>query len=226
LQSVRHTARPSEDRLEFEPLIPPSSVRLLRPDEVPVHDDRDKILEEVAAGQRARFVAGYVLSDTGREGYTAYAEINVHAPLLWYLFRDLVTRLLPEHAALLIGVKDEELHHCPYRLKAALLTALEPYGEALASERGWLFDAEDSTRWVVLRDSVTAAIGALAGGAAPCVRDQPFGNGGRLTAWGLTDYDASVVRFELVPGGLGAYQLQAGVIAGHPVCQASPEPAA
>ena len=99
-------------------------------------------------------------------------------------------------------------------------------GAVVRAGRGWLISAEDSTRWVVLRDSVTAAIMALAGGAAPCVGDQPFGNGGRLTAWELTDYDASVVRFELVPGGLGAHQLQAGVIAGHHVCRASREPAA
>jgi hypothetical protein len=134
LHFVRHTARPSEDRLAFEPLILPSSIRLLRPDEVPVHDDRDKILAKVSAGHRARFVAGYVLSDTGRPGFTAYAEVNVHAPAVWHLFRDLVATLLPEYAALLIGVKDEELHHRPYRYKAALLTALEPYGGALARD--------------------------------------------------------------------------------------------
>lgn len=99
-----------------------------------MHDDRDQILEKVAAGHRARLVAGYVLNDTGRAGYTAYAEVNVHAPAVWHLFRDLVTGLLPEHAALLIGVKDEELHHRPYRYKVALLTALEPYGEALAGD--------------------------------------------------------------------------------------------
>jgi hypothetical protein len=99
-------------------------------------------------------------------------------------------------------------------------------GAVVRAGRGWLINAEDSNRWVVLRDSPTAAITALAGGAAPCVRDQPFGNGGRLTAWELTDYDASLVWFDLVPGGLGAYQLEAGVIAGHHVCRASREPAA
>jgi hypothetical protein len=75
-----------------------------------------------------------VLWDTGRTGYTAYAEVNVHAPEVWRLFRNLAGRLLPEHVAVLIGVKDEDLYHYPYRSKAALLTVLEPYGEALARD--------------------------------------------------------------------------------------------
>ena len=116
------------------PLVLPDSIRLLRPDEVPLHDDRDKILERVAAGHRERFVAGYVLTDTAKPGYTAYAEVNVHAPAVWHLFRSLVTRLLPEHAALLIGVKDEPLHYRPYRSKVSLLAALEPYGHELARD--------------------------------------------------------------------------------------------
>jgi hypothetical protein len=102
---------------------------------VPVHDESEKILEQVAAAQRARFVAGYVLTEpTAEKGYTAYAEINVHAPAVWRLFQTLVAGLLPEHCALLIGVKDEALHHRPYRPKLALLGALEPYGQALARD--------------------------------------------------------------------------------------------
>jgi hypothetical protein len=120
--------------MSFEPLILPECVRLLRPDEVPVHDDRDQILEQVAAGHRARFVAGYVLHLVERPGYSAYAEVNVHAPELWRLFRALTVELLPEHGALLIGPKDEEINRCPYRSKDALLDTLEPYGEALARD--------------------------------------------------------------------------------------------
>ena len=124
-----------KDKVEPEPLILPDGIRLLRPDDVPIHDDRDKILEEVAASHRARFTAGYVLTETRAErGFAAYAEINVHAPQVWHLFGSLVATLLPEHAALLIGVKDGDLYHRPYRSKPALLRALEAYGEALARD--------------------------------------------------------------------------------------------
>jgi hypothetical protein len=99
-------------------------------------------------------------------------------------------------------------------------------GTVVRAGRGWLLAAEDSIRWGVLRDSVTAAITALASGAAPCVTDQPFGNGGRLTAWELPNYDATIIRFERVPGGFPEYHLQAGVVLGHRVCRASREPAA
>jgi hypothetical protein len=101
-----------------------------------------------------------------------------------------------------------------------------PAGTVVTAGREWLINAEDSARWVVLRDSVTQAILSLANGAPPCVRDQPFGNGGRLTAWELSGYDATITQFELVPGGLGAYRLTAGVIAGNPVCRASRKPPA
>ena len=109
-------------------------MRPLRSDEVPVHDDRDIILAEVARAQATIFTTGYLLKETGRAEFPAYAEINVHAPALWPLVRDLCRALLPERAALLIGTKDGELHSCPYREKAALLAAIEPYGEALARD--------------------------------------------------------------------------------------------
>ena len=88
--------------------------------------------------------------------------------------------------------------------------------------------------WLSVRPSsgialVLAALTITGGACRPFAasrQQRSFGNGGRLTAWELTDYDASVVRFELVPGGLGAYELRAGVIAGHHVCRASREPAA
>jgi hypothetical protein len=99
-------------------------------------------------------------------------------------------------------------------------------GTVTRAGRSWMLWPEDSTCWGPLRDSVTAAIAALAGGAAPCVTDRPYGNGGRLTAWALRDYDAVVVRFERVPGGLPGYQLQAGVLIGHRQCRSSRDRAA
>jgi hypothetical protein len=99
-----------------------------------MHDDRDSILAEVARAQATIFTTGYTLKETGRPEFPAYAEINVHAPGLWPLVRDLCNALLPERAALLIGMKDGELHSCPYRAKSLLLAAVEPYGESLARD--------------------------------------------------------------------------------------------
>jgi len=94
-RSVRHTPPQLEDRLGFEPLIIPGSIRLLRADEVPVHDDRDSILEKLAAEHRAHFVAGYVLTETGSQDDAASAEINAHAPAVWRTFRELQRRISP-----------------------------------------------------------------------------------------------------------------------------------
>jgi hypothetical protein len=99
-----------------------------------MHDDRDSILAEAARAQATTFTTGYILKETGRPKFPAYAEVNVHAPALWPLIRDLCAALLPERAALLIGMKDGELHSCPYREKRALLAAVDPYGEALARD--------------------------------------------------------------------------------------------
>ena len=99
-------------------------------------------------------------------------------------------------------------------------------GIVIRAGRSWLLWPEDSTRWATLRDSVTAATAALAGGAAPSVTDRPYGNGGRLTAWALPGYDAVVTRFERVPGGPPGYHLYAGVHLGHGLCQESRGPAA
>ena len=120
--------------MDPQPLILPPSVRLLLPEEVPAGDNYARLRANVARGQAARFTTGYVLKLTPGPGFRAYAEVNVHAPDLWSLVRDLTTELLPEHAALLIGPKDEKPNGCPYRNKQALLDAVEPYGEALARD--------------------------------------------------------------------------------------------
>ena len=120
--------------MEPQPLILPPSVRLLLPEEVPAGESYARLRADVARGQAARFTTGYVLRLTEAPELKAYAEVNVHAPVLWSLVRDLTTELLPEHAALLIGPKDEKPNGCPYRDKQALLDAVEPYGEALARD--------------------------------------------------------------------------------------------
>jgi hypothetical protein len=99
-------------------------------------------------------------------------------------------------------------------------------GTLVRAGRSWMLWPEDSARWQTLRDSVTASIAALAGGRAPCVTDQPYGNGGRLTAWAIGDFEAVVIWFERVPGGPPGYHLYAGGHRGYPLCLASRGPAA
>jgi hypothetical protein len=99
-------------------------------------------------------------------------------------------------------------------------------GTVTRASRSWFLWQEERTRWGMLRDSVTAAMAVLAGGTAPCVTDQPYGNGGRLTAWALADYDVAVSQFEVVPGRVPSSKLDAAVLVGHPWCQASRRPAA
>jgi hypothetical protein len=117
-----------------EPLVFPPSVRLMRPEEVPVHDDRHSILADVVKAHATTFTTGYVISETGRAEFPAYAEVNVHAPGLWALVCHLSEALLPERAALMIGMKDDRLRHCPYRWKTALLQVLAPFGEPLSRD--------------------------------------------------------------------------------------------
>lgn len=120
--------------MDPEPLILPPSLRLLRPDEVPPGSDHDNLRAEVARGQAAVFTTGYVLRHTRRPEFPVYAEVNVHAPILWRLFRDLCVGLLPERAALMIGIKDDEVRSCAYHDKRSLLDGIEPYGDALARD--------------------------------------------------------------------------------------------
>lgn len=120
--------------MKSQPLVLPPSVRLLLPQEVPAGEEFASLRAEVARGQAARFMTGYVLKTDGPREFPGHAEVNVHAPDLWSLVRDLALELLPEHAALLIGPKGEKPNGCPYRDKHELLKAVEPYGEALARD--------------------------------------------------------------------------------------------
>lgn len=120
--------------LASRPLIFPSSVRLLRPEEVPEGADHESLVAKVAKAQTIPFTVGYTLRETRRREFAAYAEVNADAPDPWSLVRGLTNGLLPERAALLIGVKDERPHSCPYRAKDDLMQAVEPYGGALARD--------------------------------------------------------------------------------------------
>jgi hypothetical protein len=61
------------------------------------------------------------------EGFRAFFEANVHAPRLWHAFRTLAEALLPEVAAPIVGVKEEDPILGPYTSRAAALAVLEPH---------------------------------------------------------------------------------------------------
>ena len=94
----------------------------------------------------------------------------------------------------------------------------------VSAGRMWHLWNEGGSRWLLLRDSVTAAAQDLAKGVPPCLIDAQFGNGGRVTVWELPGYDLTVERFERLHDGRG-YELRIGVMRGHRQCPISRGPA-
>jgi len=112
--------------LHPEPLIFPRGVRLLRIDEFPEGSD-----EERRRLSQANITTGYVLRDGQSERFSASFEANVHAPNLWSSFRDLALAILPDIAAPILGVKDEEPALGPYTDRHEALALFEPYVDRL-----------------------------------------------------------------------------------------------
>ncbi len=109
-----------------EPLLFPRGVRFPRPDEFPQGADAD-----IARVRQAQVTTGYRLYPNAAGAFSAYIDANAHAINLYPLFHDLVFRLLPRSAALIIGRKGEEPHLGPYTIRAAALRLLEPHTQAL-----------------------------------------------------------------------------------------------
>lgn len=109
-----------------EPLLFPRGVRFPRPDEFPPGADAD--MDRV---RQAQLTTGYRLHPNAAGAFSAYIDANAHAINLYPLFHDLVFRLLPRSAALIIGRKDEAPHLGPYTIRAAALRLLEPHIQAL-----------------------------------------------------------------------------------------------
>jgi hypothetical protein len=64
-------------------------------------------------------------------GYRTIIEANIHASRVWDVFRDVVRAIVPEAAAPIVGIKDDEPVLGPYTTREAALSVLEPYREPL-----------------------------------------------------------------------------------------------
>src|SRR5688572_16811171 len=91
-----------------EALIFPRGVRYPRIDEIPGGAPSDAAAR-IREAQHTPITTGFVRIDRpDAQDYTAVVEANVHASNLWAVFADLVTELLPEAAAPIVGVIDDE----------------------------------------------------------------------------------------------------------------------
>jgi hypothetical protein len=134
-----------------EPLVFPRGVRFARPDEIPAGVSPE-VLADLA---NARLTTGYLLHSHTEGAFTAFLEANVHADRVWAVFQDLARALLPEVAAPIVGVKDDEPLLGPYTDRDAAIAVFEPYVEALQHdgllELGAIFQYRGRTEEVFVR---------------------------------------------------------------------------
>lgn len=112
-----------------EPLIFPHGIRFPRKNEIP--GDPSDVLKKVA---RAQITTGYILQKTEGKSFDTYIEANVHATDVFDVFRKLSFALMPEVAAPLIGLKEEEPVFGPYTYRAAAVGAFEAYIDVLQND--------------------------------------------------------------------------------------------
>jgi hypothetical protein len=118
--------------VEPEPLIFPPSIRFAAPDELPgTLADREEALALLAT---AAVSTGFVTHVGGDHHAAVFAEVNVHGPDVWSAFARLVKTLLPERAAAIVGVIDEEPYLGHYTDRDALLAVLSEFAEPLATD--------------------------------------------------------------------------------------------
>lgn len=109
-----------------EPLIFPTGVRFPREGEFPAEHE-----EERARIAAANITTGWVETDFADRGYAAYFEVNVHAPHVWQVVRDIAEAILPNAAAPIVGRKDEEPVLGPYTTRDAAVAVFEPFVKSL-----------------------------------------------------------------------------------------------
>ncbi len=63
---------------------------------------------------QAHITTGYIRNDVGGKTFGSYFGANVHAPNIFAVFNSLARGLLPEIAAPIVGIKDEEPTLGPY----------------------------------------------------------------------------------------------------------------
>lgn len=113
------------------------------------------MLARVAA---ANIMTGYISrNDDSGDTFKCYFEANVHAPRVFEVFRDLATSLLPDIAAPIIGLKDEDPIFGPYTKRDDALKVFEPYIDNLQNdgflEFGLIFAFQGKTEEIYVKSS-------------------------------------------------------------------------
>ena len=112
-----------------EPLIFPRGVRFPRKNEVPRGNE-----EALDGVSKANITTGYTRENHEEEGFTAYFEANVHAPKIFEIFCLLASSLMPDFAAPIIGLKDEEPTFGPYSDRDSALAVFKPHADLLQND--------------------------------------------------------------------------------------------
>jgi len=119
-----HGNDPKPERLVF-----PRGVRFPRKNEIP--GDPTEVLEKIA---KARITTGYTIKTVKDKPFKAYLEVNVHAPDVFQLFRNLCFALMPDVASPLIGIKEDEPVFGPYTDRTLALSVFEPFVDLLQND--------------------------------------------------------------------------------------------
>jgi hypothetical protein len=109
-----------------EPLIFPKGVRFPRDDEFPRGYEAER-----ARITAANITTGWIRKHADGGGFAAYFQVNAHAPRLWSLVRDLAEAILPDAAAPIVALKDEDPVLGPYTTREAAIAVFEPFVEFL-----------------------------------------------------------------------------------------------
>lgn len=93
--------------------------------------DPADVLNRVAL---ARITTGYTLHLANDQPWETYIEANVHATSVFEVFRKLGFALMPDVAAPLIGIKEEDPIFGPYTDRAWAVALFEPYVDLLQND--------------------------------------------------------------------------------------------
>jgi hypothetical protein len=79
-------------------------------------------------------MTGFIRQEAEGKPFKSYVEANVHAPQIFDVFRKLSFALMPDAAAPIIGIKDDEPVFGPYTYRALALGVFEPYIDLLQND--------------------------------------------------------------------------------------------
>jgi len=113
-------------------LVFPDGVRLALKDEIPgPKSERDPLWARI---ESASIAPGFTIQPSNDARFSHYAEINVDAPQIWAVFRDLCRALLGPNATLIAGEVDETPISRGSTDVTLLIAALEPDQYQLAHD--------------------------------------------------------------------------------------------